>query len=118
MEGEFLRAGASPPSPAEALGALGLSGGEEHEIFQFLVEQRKLIRVKESLYFHAQALKEIEEKLVRFLREKKEIAPGDFKDLLGITRKYAIPLLEHFDGQRVTGRVGERRVLRGHASGN
>ncbi len=113
LEEEFLRAGATPPSPEEALGALGLSGGEEHELFQLLVEERKLIRVKESLFFHARALKEIGEKLVAFLREKKEISPGDFKDLLGISRKYAIPLLEHFDGQRVTVRVGERRVLRG-----
>ena len=40
-------------------------------------------------------------------------APRDIKDLLGISRKYAIPLLEFFDGRRVTARVGERRVLRG-----
>jgi selenocysteine-specific elongation factor len=53
------------------------------------------------------------EKLVALLREKREIAPADVKDLLGISRKYAIPLLEYFDGQRVTQRVGERRVLRG-----
>ena len=39
--------------------------------------------------------------------------PADIKDLLGISRKYAIPLLEYFDGRRVTQRVGERRVLRG-----
>jgi selenocysteine-specific elongation factor len=112
LEATFRQSGAAPPSPEEALGALGLSGGEEHDLFQLLIEERKLVRVKESLFFHAQALKEIEEKLVAFLREKKEIAPGDFKGLMGITRKYAIPLLEHFDGQRITVRVGERRVLR------
>jgi selenocysteine-specific elongation factor len=47
------------------------------------------------------------------LHERREIGPGDIKDLLGISRKYAIPLLEFFDGRRVTMRVGERRVLRG-----
>ena len=47
------------------------------------------------------------------LRQKKEIGPADFKDLLGVSRKYAIPLMEYFDAQRVTVRVGERRVLRG-----
>ena len=46
------------------------------------------------------------------LREKKEIGPADFKDLFGVSRKYAIPLMEYFDTQRVTVRVGERRVLR------
>jgi hypothetical protein len=52
-------------------------------------------------------------KLVAMLRERKEIGPADIKDLLGISRKYAIPLLEFFDSRRVTARVGERRVLRG-----
>ncbi|HEX9822482.1 MAG TPA: selenocysteine-specific translation elongation factor [Methylomirabilota bacterium] len=113
LEQEFLGAAAAPPSPEEALGRAGLSGDEDHELFQVLVEARKLVRVKESLYFHAQALEAIQDKLVAMLRERKEIGPGDIKDLLGISRKYAIPLLEFFDARRVTARVGERRVLRG-----
>jgi selenocysteine-specific elongation factor len=47
------------------------------------------------------------------LKEKKALAPADMKDLLGISRKYAIPLMEYFDAQRITVRQGERRVLRG-----
>jgi selenocysteine-specific elongation factor len=113
LEQDFLSAAAAPPSPEEALARAGLSGDEEHEIFQVLVGARKLVRVKESLYFHAQALDAIQDKLVTMLRERKEIGPGDIKDLLGISRKYAIPLLEFFDSRRVTTRVGERRVLRG-----
>jgi selenocysteine-specific elongation factor len=112
LEEEFLRAGAAPPSPEEALAHAGLKGDEEHELFQVLVQAGKLLRVKESLFFHAQALDTIQEKLVARLRERKEIGPGDIKDLLGISRKYAIPLLEFFDARRVTVRVGERRVLR------
>ena len=68
--------------------------------------------VKESLFFHAAALGEIQDKVVIHLREKKEIGPADVKDLLGVSRKYAIPLMEYFDSQRVTVRQGERRVLR------
>ncbi len=113
LEQDFLSAAAAPPSPEEALARAGLSGDEEHELFQVLLEARKLVRVKESLYFHAQALDVIQDKLVTMLRERKEIGPGDIKDLLGISRKYAIPLLEFFDSRRVTTRVGERRVLRG-----
>jgi selenocysteine-specific elongation factor len=113
LEQEFLTAAAAPPSPEEALTRAGLAGDEEHELFQLLVEARKLVRVKESLYFHATALEAIQDKLVAMLRERKEIGPGDIKDLLGISRKYAIPLLEFFDARRVTARVGERRVLRG-----
>jgi selenocysteine-specific elongation factor len=113
LEQDFLGAAAAPPSPEEALARAGVAGDEDHELFQVLVEARKLVRVKESLYFHAQALEAIQGKLVTLLRERKEIGPGDVKDLLGISRKYAIPLLEFFDARRVTARVGERRVLRG-----
>jgi selenocysteine-specific elongation factor len=113
LEAEFLSAAAAPPSPEEAMARAGLPGDEEHELFQVLVESRRLVRVKESLFFHATALETIQDKLVAMLRERKEIGPADIKDLLGISRKYAIPLLEFFDGRRVTARVGERRVLRG-----
>jgi len=113
LEADFLRAEAAPPSPEEALSRAGVHGDEEHELFQLLVEGKRLVRIKESLFFHAHALDTIQDKLVALLRERKEIGPGDIKDLLGISRKYAIPLLEYFDGRRVTMRVGERRVLRG-----
>jgi selenocysteine-specific elongation factor len=110
---EFRRAGAAPPGPEEALGHLGVKGDERHELFQVLVADRRLVRVKEGLYFHGEALRQIQDRLVAHLREKKEIGPADVKDLLGISRKYAIPLMEYFDAQRVTVRQGERRVLRG-----
>lgn len=113
IEQEFLEADAAPPSPEEALARAGLAGGEDHELFQLLVAEKKLIRVKESLYFHAAALERIQDRVVALLRERREIGPGDVKDLLGISRKYAIPLLEHLDARRVTARVGEKRVLRG-----
>jgi selenocysteine-specific elongation factor len=113
VEREFREADAAPPSPEEALGRAGVVGDEEHELFQVLVDAKKLVRVKESLFFHSGSLEAIQERVVTLLRERKEIGPGDVKDLLGISRKYAIPLLEYFDARRVTMRVGERRVLRG-----
>ncbi len=116
LEAEFRGAAAAPPSPEEALAKVGVSGSEDQELFQLLLEDRRLVRVKESLFFHAEALREIEAKLVVYLREKKEITPGDAKDLLRVSRKYAIPLLEYFDAQRLTVRLGDRRVLRGVAS--
>ncbi len=56
LDVEFARAGAAPPSPEEALAKLGVKGTERHELFQLLVAERRLVRVKESLYFHAEAL--------------------------------------------------------------
>jgi selenocysteine-specific elongation factor len=113
LETDFLRTGAAPPSPEDALARAGVTGDEEHELFQVLVERKRLVRIKESLFFHTEALDAVQDKLVGLLRERKDIGPADIKDLLGISRKYAIPLLEYFDGRRVTMRVGERRVLRG-----
>jgi selenocysteine-specific elongation factor len=113
LDADFLRAGAAPPSPEEALAKLGVKGTEKHELFQLLVAERRLVRVKASLYFHADALTAIQDKLIAGFKEKKEMGPADVKDLLGITRKYAIPLMEYFDAQRITVRQGERRVLRG-----
>jgi selenocysteine-specific elongation factor len=112
LESMFRAAGAAPPGPEEALGRLGVQGTEKHELFQLLVADRRLLRVKESLFFHAGALGEIQEKVVAHLKEKKEIGPADVKDLLGVSRKYAIPLMEYLDSLRVTVRQGERRVLR------
>jgi selenocysteine-specific elongation factor len=112
VEAEFRRAGAAPPAVEEALGKLGVKGTEKHELFLLLLADKKLVRVKESLYFHAEALQDIQTRLVAHLKEKKEIGPADMKDLLGVSRKYAIPLMEYFDAQRVTVRQGERRVLR------
>jgi selenocysteine-specific elongation factor len=111
LDAEFRRAGAAPPGPEEALSRLGVKGTEKHELFQVLVSDGRLLRVKESLFFHAAALQDIRDKVVAHLREKKEIGPADVKDLLGVSRKYAIPLMEYFDSQRVTVRQGERRVL-------
>jgi len=112
LEEIYRSAGAAPPNAEDALGRLGIKGTDRHELFQLLVADRRLLRVKESLFFHAAALGEIQVKVVAHLKEKKEIGPADVKDLLGVSRKYAIPLMEYFDSQRVTVRQGERRVLR------
>jgi selenocysteine-specific elongation factor len=113
VEAEFRRALAAPPAVEETLAKFGVKGTEKHELFQLLLADRKLVRVRESLYFHAAALQEIQDTLVAHLKAKKELSPADMKDLFGVSRKYAIPLMEYFDAQRVTVRQGERRVLRG-----
>ena len=113
LEADYRQSGAAPPSPEEALGRHGVKGNERHELYQLLVADRRLIRVKEGLFFHAEALDGIQRAVVGHLRQHGEIGPSGIKDLLGVSRKYAIPLLEYFDAQRITVRQGEHRVLRG-----
>jgi selenocysteine-specific elongation factor len=77
-----------------------------------LVKSGAIVRVKE-LYFDAGAVSGLKEKLVSSLEKKGEITVPEFKDLAGgLSRKYVIPLLEHFDMSKVTLRIGDKRVLR------
>jgi selenocysteine-specific elongation factor len=77
-----------------------------------LVKEGKLVKVKEDLFFHRQAIDELKKNLIRWLKEKREITTPEFKDLTGASRKYTIPLLEYFDSQQVTLRVEDKRLLR------
>jgi selenocysteine-specific elongation factor len=112
LEAEFRGAGVAPPTFDEAFARLGWTRAEEQALAQVLIDDRRLVRVREGLYFHAEPLREIQARVTAFLRERREISPQDIKDLLGVSRKYAIPLLEYLDAQRVTVRMGDRRVLR------
>ncbi|RJR26569.1 MAG: selenocysteine-specific translation elongation factor [Desulfobacteraceae bacterium] len=82
------------------------------DVLEVMCKEGSLVKVKEDLYFHRRAMEELEEKLVAFLRERGEITTPEFKDLTGVSRKYTIPLIEHFDRSQLTVRVGDNRVLR------
>jgi selenocysteine-specific elongation factor len=112
IEAEFRAAGVAPPSLDEAFAKLGLDGPSAQAITQLLVDGRRLVRIREGLYFHAEPLQAAVAQVLDFLRQRQAITPQDIKDLLGISRKYAIPLLEWLDTQRYTVRVGDKRVLR------
>jgi selenocysteine-specific elongation factor len=112
LEAEFRAAGVAPPTLEEAFAKTGLGGPGAQAVAQLLVDGRRLVRIREGLYFHAEPLQAAVDRVVAFLRERREITPQDIKDLLGISRKYAIPLLEWLDAQRLTVRVGDKRVLR------
>ena len=112
LEAEFRAAGVSPPTLEEAFAKLGLAGSSAQAMAQLLVEGRRLVRIREGLYFHAEPLQAAVARVLTFLREHQAITPQEIKDLLGISRKYAIPLLEWLDAQRLTARVGDKRVLR------
>ena len=112
IEAEFREAGVAPPTLEEAFAKVGLAGSSAQALAQLLVESRRLVRIREGLYFHAEPLQVAVDRVVAFLRENQAITPQQIKDLLGISRKYAIPLLEWLDTQRLTLRVGDKRVLR------
>ena len=114
---ETLRAGALQPARPEELAAL--LKAPEAEVAQALAAALRaglLVRVKD-LVFARPALDELRERLRAFLVEHREITPQQWKELVGATRKYTIPLAEFFDAEKLTLRVGDLRKLRGGAAG-
>jgi selenocysteine-specific elongation factor len=112
---EVVRAaGVNAPTRTEVLEAVQSLSRDPRavdKVVDGLARAGEIVRVKELL-FAAAALRGIQEKLVAFIAARGEITVPEFKELSGLSRKYTIPLLEHFDGQKVTLRVGDKRVLR------
>lgn len=77
-----------------------------------LVAEGVLIKVKENLYFHAEPMNGLKEKLIAYLETHGEITTPRFKEMTQASRKFVIPLLEYFDANHVTLRVGDIRKLR------
>lgn len=111
LEGAYIGTGLTPPNIKEVLEPLGVSVKEAAAVLSMLVKSGSFVKVDE-LYFEASAVDGLKEKVTAFLQENAEMTAPDFKDLTGLSRKYAIPLMEHLDKEKVTIRVGDKRVLR------
>lgn len=105
-----------PPNHTELFAELGITARQAQPIFKLLVTEGSLIKIKEDLYYLSSVMEELREKVKKHLLEHGEITPGDFRDISGISRKNGIALLEHFDKEQLTMRVGDKRVLRGRSA--
>ena len=112
IEREFERAGLAVPSFASVLEKLPVERVRAQKIFQILLREKTLIKVAEDLAFHKSAVLRLRELVVGYKKQKGPALPVPaFKELTGVTRKYAIPLLEYLDREHVTRRVGDQRVI-------
>ena len=116
LEELYRRGHLSPPTFKEATEASKIAADKVKQLLQVLVNQGRLIKVKEDLYFHQAAIEQLKAALIDFLKQNREITVVQFKDLTQTSRKFTIPLLEYFDTTRTTVRVGEARRLREGAS--
>jgi selenocysteine-specific elongation factor len=112
LEELYRRGHFSPPTFKEATEAAKIAPDKVKQLLQVLVNQGRLIRVKDDLYFHQAAIEALKAALIDFLKQNREITVNQFKDLTQTSRKFSIPLLEYFDSTRTTVRVGETRRLR------
>ena len=116
LERIYREAALSPPDPASAAAAAGASPALAERMAALLVRNRTLARLN-GIYFHTAALEALKAE-VRALKQGRDgkasparVDVASFKGRYGVTRKYAIPLLEYLDRERVTRRVGEARIV-------
>jgi len=106
------QAGLSPPRLDELPALIGQAPQRTAGLLKALQAAGRAQRVSEDLWFSAAALQGLKSRLLEWLREKGSIDAQGMKELAGQTRKFTIPLLEYFDRERVTLRVGDRRLPR------
>jgi selenocysteine-specific elongation factor len=112
LERIYRDAALSPPDPAAAAAAAGIDTTTADRVLKLLVRRKTLVRL-DTLFFHADALSRVKSD-VRALKTAgsgARVDVGAFKERYGISRKFAIPLLEYLDRERVTRRVGEGRIV-------
>ena len=76
-----------------------------------LLRDKVLIKISDELVFHHGALEGLRRQMAAYKTKSPKIDVSKFKDMTGVSRKYAIPLLEYLDRERVTRRVGDERVI-------
>jgi selenocysteine-specific elongation factor len=109
IERLFREAGLAVPATADVLASSGIEPARARSLLQILLRERKLLKINEELIFHATAIDALRGILEARTRTKFSVA--DFKTWTGISRKYAIPLLEFLDREHVTRREGDMRIV-------
>jgi selenocysteine-specific elongation factor len=104
--------GHEPPTVRDLARRCGCDERSIRAELELLARGGKVVRVSHDLFYAPRALDLLRDKVVACLREKGEMTPGDLRDLTGLSRKFLIPLLARFDDEKLTMRVGEKRVPR------
>jgi len=112
VEEAVLKAGLQSPSPRELSEAWSEKEEGVQAVFEHLVHEGVLVKIKSGIYIHRVPFGDLKEELVSYLKKNKEITTPQFKEMTNASRKYAIPLIEYFDQIKLTIRLGEKRVLR------
>jgi selenocysteine-specific elongation factor len=107
----FEKAGLTVPSAPEVLATLRVDRSRAEKLLKLLVKENVLHKITEDLIFHQSALRKLRELLAQHKTKNRRLSVPEFKQLTGVSRKYAIPLLEYLDREHVTRREGNDRVI-------
>ena len=111
IEDAFGAAGLKVPALHEVITGLKIDKLRAQKIVTLLLRDKVLIKVSDELVFHRNALDELRRQISAYKTKSTKIDVANFKELTGVTRKYAIPLLEYLDRERVTKRIGDAREI-------
>ena len=111
IETAFAQAGLRVPLLKDVLASLPIDNVRAQKIVTLLLRERVLVKLSDDLVFHRDALEGLRQLVIAQKTTTPKLNVIAFKALLGVTRKYAIPLLEYLDRERVTRRLGDERVI-------
>ncbi len=117
IEEIYLVAGVEAPSLDEAMTKANVSPPQRpqaRKLLQLLLDEKKLVRIQGEMFMHSQVITDLKAKLHAYASQHEPdrlIDVPAFKNLAGVSRKYAIPLLEYFDREQVTRRAGDKRLI-------
>ena len=104
--------GIEPPTIKEMMDRFRCNEKTVRDNLALLIRNGTAVRISSDLFYETSALNSLRDKLLTYLKEKGEITPPEYRELTGLSRKFLIPLLEHFDSEKVTIRIGDKRALR------
>lgn len=117
IEHIYLAAGVEAPSLDDAMTKANVPAAQRaqaRKLLQLLLDDRKLVRIQGEMFMHSQVIEDLKTKLLTYASQHEPdrlIDVPAFKDLAGVSRKYAIPLLEYFDRAQITRRAGDKRLI-------
>jgi selenocysteine-specific elongation factor len=111
IENAFASAGLKVPALQEVLQGLKIDSARSQKIVTLLLRDRVLIKISDQLVFHHTVLEALRHQIALCKAKSRTMDMTQFKELTGVSRKYAIPLLEYLDRERVTKRVGDARAI-------
>ncbi|MBV9623560.1 MAG: selenocysteine-specific translation elongation factor [Acidobacteria bacterium] len=111
IEQAFQSAGLKVPALKDVLAGLKIDRARAQKIVTLLLREKALVKISDDLVFHRSALEALRNSVAAVKGQSPRIDVAGFKNLTGVSRKYAIPLLEYLDRERVTRRVGDERLI-------
>jgi selenocysteine-specific elongation factor len=112
VAGIYKEAGLTPPSLTEVINGFGDKKTKAQSIINLMLKDGDLIKINEELCFWSESLNNLRNDYKAALIKDGKATPASFKELTGLSRKYIIPLMEYFDMNKLTVRVGDHRILR------